>query len=360
MRKPDGAADRTKAKAKIGLALLALVALVVTGCGRAPTGDTRPRTEIGFAVRADAPAQARWQPLFDDMARQTGLKIRPVYAASDAALVAALRDNRVQAGWFSNAAGLAAMRHAHGEVFAHTTYPDGTDSDYSLIIVGRDSKLKTINDLLKCDKRLKFGVDYGASAGMSGADMAARVYLFLPHHFTPETCFKTVRPDSPQANIEAVASGRLDAAISHATALTALSATPQGHVELERIKTLWVSPPLLMDVLEYRTDLDPATREKLRSFFLSYGTATGADGERQRAVLNGLVWGPLQPDDDSHFLPQRRLEALLAIDKAQARHDDKALKAAQAQLADIEKEQADQADSGAPQASVDGSVEARP
>ena len=51
------------------------------------------------------------------------------------------------------------------------------------------------------------------------------------------------------------------------------------------IISIWRSPPLPESAILARKDLDPAIREKLRQFFLTYGTGTGPDADRQREVI---------------------------------------------------------------------------
>ena len=72
---------------------------------------------------------------------------------------------------------------------------------------------------------------------------------------------------------------------------------------------IWTSPALPEDPIIWRKDLDPAVKEKLRQFFLTYGRATRPDAERQRANLRPLSIGGFEPADDNHLLPVREMEA---------------------------------------------------
>src|SRR5690606_8705051 len=108
-------------------------ALALAACQRpaAPTGPTR---EIVFSVLAVENAETQqelWERLFADMAKETGLEIRPYFAANYTAIVEAMRFGKVQAGWFSNQSGLEAVRRGGGEVFARSTDPSGVDGYFS-------------------------------------------------------------------------------------------------------------------------------------------------------------------------------------------------------------------------------------
>ncbi|HEX7798989.1 MAG TPA: PhnD/SsuA/transferrin family substrate-binding protein, partial [Asticcacaulis sp.] len=184
---------------------------------------------------------------------------------------------------------------------------------------------------------------------------APKAWLFLPHKVDTDKCFRNVRAGSHEANVEGVIAGVVDAATANSDTLKELSDTPSGREKLARIKVLWSSQPLPKGVIEYRADLDPVIKEKLRSFFLSYGQGSGPEAERQRANLRTFQWGPMQPADESYLLPERYLEAIVAQDEANQSGDPAKIAAAKAELDAVEKAQAAQAAKTAPQAPADAS-----
>ncbi len=332
----------------------AFATLILASCSDKPSMAGGARTEIAFSVLSVEKSEnldKMWQPIFADMEKQTGLKVKPFYSSSYTALIEAMRFNQVQAGFFSSASGLQAMRRANGEVFVHNTNPDGTDGYSSIIIVRNDSKL-TLGDVLKCDHKLNFGM--GDVTSTSGT-IAPKAFLFLPHKIDTDSCFKSVKSSSHAANIEGIIAGVLDAATANTDSLKELSDTPAGREKLAKLKVIWQSDPLPKGVIEYRSDLDPTTKEKLRSFFLSYGQGTGPEADRQRANLAVFQWGPMKPSDASYLLPERMMEATVALQEAKlAGKADDAAKA-QAELDEVKKEQAAAAASSAPQAAADTS-----
>lgn len=333
------------------LAAIGAVALAASSCSK-PAEAPGARTEISFSILAFEKSQKLeqlWAPILADMSKQTGLKVTPFYSSSYTAQIEAMRFNQVQAGFFSSASGLEALKRANGEIFAHNTNPDGTDGYRSLIIVRADSKI-TLDDVLKCDHKLNFGM--GDVKSTSGT-VAPKALLFLPHKIDTNNCFKNVKSGSHGVNIEGVVAGVLDAATANTDSLKELSDTPEGQAKLVKLKTIWESDPMPKGVIEYRSDLDPVTKEKLRSFFLSYGAGTGPEAERQRANLRALQWGPMLPSDASYLLPERLIEAKVALQEAQlAGKTDEAAKA-QAELDSVQKELAAVAAKTAPQAPAD-------
>ncbi len=295
----------------------------------------RPRRPLHFSILATDSAaneQARWSPFLTDMSRQTGLTVRPFYASSYTSLVEAMRFRQVDLGWFSNVPGLEAVKRAGGEVFAHSTYPGGAGGYFANIVVRADSGV-TLERLLKCDRKLRFA--FGDRESTSGT-LAPMAYLFTPRRIDPQTCFKSVRSANHQANLAALAAGELDATANNSTSLTVLARTRPDLAT--RVAEIWRSPPLPEDPIIWRKALDPGVKEKLRSFFLSYGSAPGPEGERERQILAGLDFGQFKPADDRFLLPIREMVASEALAEARNANDPRAEKAAEAELADIKRE----------------------
>jgi phosphonate transport system substrate-binding protein len=294
-----------------------------------------------LATETSSSLESFWKPILADMERSIGIKVKPFYATNYTGLIEAMRFKQVDVGWFSNQSGLEAVRRSDGEVFARTFDPSGSDGYTSVLIVPADSKT-TLDDVLKCDKSLDFGI--GDAKSTSGT-LAPMTYLFAPRGIEPEDCFKTVRAANHQANLFAVARGVLDVATNNSTALrlNGERARPGERSVTEQVRVIWRSPKLPEDPIVWRKDLDPAVKEKLRRFFLTYGRGEGPEAERQRKLLNQISIGGFLPADDSHLLPVREMEATEALltakaggDQARIARADEALKAVQAERAALE------------------------
>lgn len=283
--------------------LLGLIMGLMTACQKvkAPHAD-----EVTFAVvlpQQASEAESAWRAFLADMASLTGLKIKADFATDDDAALQALHHKRVQAGLFSNTAALSAVRAANAYVIARASDPSAPEGYHSLILVRAGSGL-SLEHLMACSGGLRFGM--GEATSLAG-NRAPLTYLFLPHRADPERCFALIDRSEPDRRLEALLSGQLDATVSNSVALQRFSTNdPQSAA---RLKVIWTSPLLPDPPLLLRKDLDPATREKLRSFILSYGSGDGPEAERQRGVLARLGLGLFQPADDTHLLPMREMEA---------------------------------------------------
>jgi phosphonate transport system substrate-binding protein len=109
---------------------------------------------------------------------------------------------------------------------------------------------------------------------------------------------------------------------------------------LANLQVVWRSPTIPEDPMIWRKDLAPAVKAKVKSFILSYGTGTGPEAERQRAVLKRLQIGPFKPADDSHLIPVREMEAAGQVAEAKSKNDPAALQKAQANLKAVQAEKA--------------------
>ncbi|HWF01286.1 MAG TPA: phosphate/phosphite/phosphonate ABC transporter substrate-binding protein [Caulobacteraceae bacterium] len=311
-------------------ALLALGASalgLLAGCSRPAAPD---KGVVHFSVLSTDTTQVMsqyWQPILKDMERKTGLKIDPFYSNNYTLLVEAMRFKKTDAGWFSNQSGLEAVRRGGGEVFARTVNASGQDGYYSVLIAKKDRPI-TLESVLKCDKTLTFGL--GDALSTSGT-LAPMTYLFAPRDIDPNKCFKQVRSGSSHAaNLFAVANGQLDVATNNSTSL--LLNHENGRHEADAIKVIWRSPVLPEDPIVWRKDLDPALKEKLRQFFLTYGQGDTPEAARERGYMNKVNVMGFKAADDTHLLPVREMEATEHWIQAKASGDQARVAKAKAAL----------------------------
>ena len=77
------------------------------------------------------------------------------------------------------------------------------------------------------------------------------------------------------------------------------------------IRPIWKSPIIPADPIVWRRDLSPALKEKVRGFFLAYGTdRPGADVAHEKKVLADLGgWGSFIASSNAQLLPVRQVAA---------------------------------------------------
>ena len=312
----------------------AALGLAVVFCGLAPAGAAaaaqadRPEKIVFTVLSAEGQASSGplWQPLLDDLERELGIPVEPIFGSNYSVLVEAMRANQAQIGWFSALPAVQAIDRSNGEVIARTVDVEGKDSYVSTIIVKKGSGI-TIEDVAQCGKRYTFGI--GDAQSTSGT-LAPMTYFFGPRNIDPTACFATVRAANHQNNAFSVANGQVDVATSNSVNTVFLRR--QNPDVAAQIEEIWQSPPIPEGGVLVRGDLDPALKEKIRSFFLTYGQGAGAEADRQRQVLAALNYSRFSAAEDDYLDPVRELIADQALAAARASGDAAAIEAAQRDL----------------------------
>lgn len=325
---------------KLGVTSAAFLGLVA--CGRSETGE--PPGEVTFAAPATGRPtrrQSDWRLLLADMAASTSLKVRPFFTPNDAVELEALKQRRIDAGWFSNEAAITAVRNNAGEVFACTI---GGANGYRSVLVVKAGGPVTLDRLLKCDKTLRYGEGPRSSTPDALAPVA---YLFGPSNIEPAKCFKTITAADAEANLAAVVRGTLDVAVLDTALLRRLA--DAGRPEPAEVAAIWASPPLPEDPILWRKDLDPELKEKLRQFFITDARGDSSLARRQRDDLTPLGVAGFEPADDSHLLQAKEIEARVRWAEAQWSGDAARIEASRKALdAILAKRQAVQLTPGGP------------
>jgi len=313
------------------LAAVAALALGLSACGG---GDDEAATgtpsEIAFAIlpaEGQASAGPLWEPLLEDMEAAIGIPVEPYFSSNYTVMVEAMRGNQAQVAWFAAKSAVEAIDRADAEVIARVVDPEGRDSYQSTLIVKAGSGI-TLNDVLACGKRYDFGI--GDAQSTSGT-LAPMAFLFNPRGIVPAECFKTVRAANHQANAFAVASGTVNIATSNT--VNSVFLQRQNPQILAQIEEIWQSPPIPEAGILVREDLDPALKEKIRTFFLTYGQGEGAEADRQREILAGLNYSMFRAADDSYLDPVREMVADQKLTLARADNDAEGVAEAERELA---------------------------
>lgn len=285
--------------------------------------------EINFGIistDSSAALRQRWQPLIDDMEKQTGIKVTPFFATDYAGVIEGMRFNKVQLAWMGNKGAMEAVDRSQGEVFAKIMYADGTEGYYSLLISNASSPYKTLDDVIKNGKKINFGL--GDPTSTSGT-LVPGYYVFAKNNIDPRTYFKTARSSNHGANLMAVINNQVDVATNNTEEINKLEATQPEKAKL--VHVIWKSPLIPSDPLLWRKDLPEATKTKIRTFFLSYGK----DAHEKEVLKNIYNYGGFRASSDAQLLPIRQLE--LFKQKVQLEQDanvDPAKK--KTQLADLD------------------------
>jgi phosphonate transport system substrate-binding protein len=270
--------------------------------------------EINFGIistESSSGLKSAWQPMLDDLQKSTHIKVNAFFAPDYAGVIEAMRFNKVQVAWFGNKSAMEAVDRARGEVFAKVVAADGTEGYYSLLIVNKDSPLRSLDDVIRQRQGLVLG--YGDPNSTSGT-LVPGYYAFARNDVDPLRDFKRTIRSNHESNLLAVATKQVDVATNNTENWARFLATHPD--QAKQVREIWRSVLIPSDPLVWREDLDAATKKQLRDFFLSYGK-----DEREKEILTKLTYSGFHASSNQQLLPIRQLE--LARQRSVIAADDK-------------------------------------
>jgi phosphonate transport system substrate-binding protein len=310
--------------ASTGMALLAL-----------SPAHAQELKEINFGIISTESSQnlkQDWQPILDDMAKKTGMKVNAFFAPDYAGIIEGMRFNKVHVAWYGNKSAMEAVDRASGEVFAQMVNADGTQGYYSHLIVHKDSPIKTLDDVLKNGKTLSFGNgDPNSTSGF----LVPSYYVFAQNKIDAKTHFKLTRSANHETNALAVANKQIDVATNNSENIDKLK--ERAPDKFNEIRVVWTSPLIASDPLVMRKDLPDAAKAKIRSFFYAYGQ--GGQQEKDNLMKLSKLSG-FKESSNLQLVPIRQLELFKERNKFES---DATMAAADkaAKLAEIDKKLAE-------------------
>lgn len=316
------------------LAVFAAATFMAAGAAYAET------KEINFGIISTESTQnlkQYWTPFLADLEKDTGIKINPFFASDYAGIIEGMRFGKVQVAWFGNKSAMEAVDRSEGQIFAQSVDVEGNPGYWSLLVTNvENNNINALADVLKCDKTLSFGNgDPNSTSGF----LVPSVFVFGANNVDPKTCYKTVTNANHETNLMAVVNKQVDFATNNTENMRNFA---KSHPEeLKKIKEVWRSPLIPSDPIVWRKDLDQPTKDKLLSFFMTYGRQGSVDEVKTaRENLKKLNWAPFKPSSDAQLYPIRILEISKSMNKVKA---DEALSQADkdAKLKELEAKKAE-------------------
>jgi len=261
--------------------------------------------------------KARWGEFLDDFVKVTGLSIKSYFANDYGGVIEAMRFNKVQLAIFGTASAIPAVDRAQAEIFASITNARGEAGYYSVLVTHRDSGIETLADLLARPGKYTLGTgDPNSTSGflVPNYELWAKNHIDVRRHFTRVVNF------SHETDFIAVSNRQVDVATISTSMIERVAQTQPEKLTL--IRELWRSALIPQSVITYRRDLDPVVKEKIRQFFLNYGTdRPGADVAAERAIISkmGSIGGFIAAND-THLLPVRKI--ILLRDRMKIEQDE--------------------------------------
>ncbi|NIC06971.1 phosphonate ABC transporter substrate-binding protein [Billgrantia bachuensis] len=263
-----------------------------------------------ISTEASQNQEPLWRPFLDDMAESLGVEVEPFFANDYAAVIQAMRFDKIDLAWYGNKSAMEAVDRAGGEIFAQTVPENGEPGYWSLLIVHQDSPLESVEDVLANASELTFGNgDPNSTSGF----LVPSYYVFAQNGVVATDIFKRTLNSNHETNALSVANRQVDVATFNTESMERLE---MAHPDkAEQLKVIWQSPLIPSDPLVWREDLPESMKTRLRDFILSYGETA-----EQRERIAPLQWARFDASDNDQLLPIRQLE--LFKQRAQLAADD--------------------------------------
>lgn len=245
-----------------------------------------------------------WTPFLEDMSAEIGMEVKPFFASDYAGIIEGMRFGKVHVAWFGNKSAMEAVDRAGAEIFVQEIKADGTQGYYSHVLAHVDNdKLNSLDDLLKCDGTLNFGIgDPNSTSGF----LVPSYYVFAQNNVDAKKCFKTIRNANHETNLMAVANKQVHAAANNSEQVA--RSTANAPKAAAKVKVIWTSPLIPADPITYRKDLSKQLKAKVKAFFLGYGRlGEKAEAQQKRLFELGTGGGGYTDSNNAQLYPIRQL-----------------------------------------------------
>lgn len=257
---------------------LALSLSVSARQGEPPPGNAVPLTFGILPIGGPSESLESWRPMLDDLGRYLQRPIRSISVSTYEGISEAIGEQRVDIAFLSGRLALSAVTRQSMQVVAQLTRGDGSKGYYAVLLVRKDSPLRTLNDLYARPGHWRYA--RGEALSVSGY-LVPETQLFAGRGLDSDTFFANVHIDNHQNNALAVANGEVDVGTNNTADLERFA--QHFPEQAARLHELWRSTLVPHAVIVVRRDLPPALRQRIAEFITMYGK--GKDGARETANL---------------------------------------------------------------------------
>lgn len=220
-----------------------------------------------------------WQPMLDDMSQALHEPVNSISVSTYEGLAEAMAEERVDVAFVSGRLALQAVRANRMQVIAQLTRGDGSRGYYAVLLVRKDSPIRSLADLYSKPGHWRFA--RGESLSTSGY-LVPETQLFADRKLDSDTFFAHVQIDNHQNNALAVVNGEVDVATNNTADLERFA--EHFPDQYSRLRILWKSTLIPHAVIIVRRDLAPSERQAITRFISGYAKR-GPEASEQLANL---------------------------------------------------------------------------
>ena len=126
--------------------ICALAMAVLCLGGKARAAEEPAAISFGIiSTESSITLKQLWEPFIEAMSKRTGVPVKAYFASDYAGIIEAMRFGKVDVAWTGNKGAMGMVDRSGGEIFAQAISAGGESGYYSLLIVNKDSSLKTLD-----------------------------------------------------------------------------------------------------------------------------------------------------------------------------------------------------------------------
>ena len=279
--------------------MLALLALACMPLYAANANKPAPPLTFGILpIGGPSESLDAWRPMLDDMGKALQRPVHSISVSTYEGLAQAISEERVDIAFVSGLLALDAVSRERMQVIAQLTRGDGSHGYYSVLLVQKDSPIRTLDDLYHQPGHWRFA--RGEALSTSGY-LVPETQLFASHQLDSDTFFASVVVNNHQNNALAVVNGEADVATNNTADMERFAQHfPEQYAHL---RILWKSTLIPHAVIIVRSDLSPQLRASIADFITHYAkTGPNAAAELSKLKLIHDISG-FAPADDATLVP---------------------------------------------------------
>ncbi len=254
------------------LVALLLALLVLSACTNSPASPTARPPILRFAYNPSVDdiqsSPERYRRLRDYMSKTLGMPVDLVQAAGYSATIEAMRANKVDVATMGPLSYLIAVQKAGAEAIALPGRASGPSTYKSCIIVRGDSKIQTLEELIRGSKQYTFAfVDPASTSG----HLIPRTFLESKGLDVEKDFRKMFFSTNHPTTLYTVTGGKVDAGATMPAMIHTMEAN--GKLKPGEVRILWESPDIPGSPVTVRKSLPAAFKDEIKQAFLNLATA---------------------------------------------------------------------------------------
>lgn len=276
----------------LSMTVLFIISVLLGGCSSSNGKEPKKFTIVALPQENGSKSQQLNKDFETKLSEKLGIPVESFKATSYNAAIEAMKNGKADFALFGPFSYIVAKDRANVEAIAEVTMPAMADQPASVIVVPKDSPIKSVADL----KGKTFGfVDPVSTSGYLLPKATIVKELGINPKELDNGFFKDVQfAGGHDKAILGVARGQYDAAGTAAVMVSLMES--KGLIKKGSLRVIAASDPLPGTAIGIRSNLPDDLKAKVKEFLLSYDNP-----DFLQQLIGGMAGGKFVETDDHHY-----------------------------------------------------------